>query len=129
MNMKIALKSFWPAVVGLIVATVLLLLPGREFPKEDWFSKIYLDKWIHLGLFAMLVALWSLPFISRIDEGSKLRNIFFWIAMGFIVYGIAIEFIQGNFIPYRTFGVDDMIADAVGSGIGFLFARRQLRNQ
>ncbi|MDH4090918.1 MAG: VanZ family protein [Cyclobacteriaceae bacterium] len=127
--MKITLKSFWPAVVGLIVATVLLLLPGQEFPKRDWMSKIYLDKWVHLGLFAMLVALWSLPLISRIDEGSRLRNIFFWIAMGFIAYGIAIEFIQGNFIPYRTFGVDDMIADAVGSGIGFLFARRQLRNQ
>ncbi|MCJ7715027.1 MAG: VanZ family protein [Anaerolineales bacterium] len=128
MKMKFTLKSFWPAIAALIVATVLLLLPGKEFPKEDWFSKIYLDKWIHLGLFAGLVILWSLPFVHRIADGTRLRNIFLLTTMGFIVYGIAIEFVQGNFIPYRSFGVDDIVADVIGSGIGLLIARRQLPN-
>ena len=127
--MKIRIKSFWPGIIGLILATVLFCLPGKEFPEEDWFSKIYLDKWIHVGLFVVLVILWCLPLIHRIDNATRLRHWFRWIALGFIGYGIVIEFIQGNFIANRTFGIDDMAADAIGCGIGLLFAVGQLRNQ
>jgi len=127
--MKIPIKSFWPGAAAFIVATVLFLLPGTEFPKEDWFSKIFLDKWIHIGLFVALVTLWSLPFIHRIKESAKLLNVFLWIALGFIAYGICIEFVQRAFIPFRSFGVDDMVADAIGCGVGFLLARKQMKNQ
>jgi len=123
-DMKI--RSFIPGVVALIVATVLFCLPGKEFPESGWFEKIFLDKWIHVGLFASLVALWTLPFIHRIDE-IRQRVLFVWIALGFIVYGVAIEFIQGWFIPHRSFGVDDIVADAVGCGAGLLFALRQMK--
>ena len=127
--MKIEIKSFWPAVIGLVTATILFCMPGKEFPDEDWFAKVFLDKWIHIGLFASLVALWSLPFIQRSYASARLNRLFVWIALGFVTYGIAIEFIQGRFIPHRSFGVDDMIADSIGCGIGFLFARRQARAQ
>jgi VanZ family protein len=127
--MTIQIKSFWPALIGLAVATTLFCLPGKEFPEQDWFSKIFLDKWVHVGLFAVLVGLWCLPLIHRMRELTRLRNLFIWITLGFIGYGIVIEFVQGNFIPYRTLGVDDMVADAVGCGIGYLFANRQLRKQ
>ena len=124
--MKIPVKSFWPGAAAFVVATILFLLPGQEFPQEDWFDKIFLDKWIHIGLFAGLVSLWSLPFIYRVKDPGRLLTIFLWVAVGFVCYGIAIEFIQGSFIPFRTFGVDDMVADAVGCGIGFYFARKQM---
>jgi len=127
--MKIRIKSFWPASIGLVLATTLFCLPGKEFPEQDWFEKILLDKWIHVGLFTVLVALWCLPLINRISEMSRLRNLFIWITVGFIGYGIVIEFIQGNFIPYRTFGIDDMVADAIGCGIGLLFANKQRKHQ
>ncbi len=127
--MKIQIKSFWPAIIGLLIATVLFCLPGQEFPKQDWFAEIFLDKWIHVGLFAVLVALWCMPLMHRIDELARLRSLFIWISVGFMFYGIVIEFIQGNFIPYRTLGIDDMVADALGCGIGFLFVNRQLKNQ
>lgn len=127
--MKIRIKSFWPAVSGFVLATVLLCLPGKRFPHQSWFEKFFLDKWIHVGLFAVLVALWCLPLINRINEMTRLRNLFIWIALGFIGYGIVIEFVQGNFIPYRSFGIDDMVADAVGCGVGFLFATKQLKYQ
>lgn len=127
--MKIRIRSFWFAVIALIGATVLFCLPGEEFPEEDWFAKIYLDKWIHVGLFAGLVSSWSLPFIHRIDAHLQVRRIFVRVALAFLVYGIAIEFIQGEFIPHRTFGVDDMIADAIGCVVGFWFANWQLKMQ
>jgi VanZ like family len=127
--MKVRIKTFWLGVIALIGATILFCLPGEEFPQEDWFAEVFLDKWIHVGLFAGLTGLWCLPFIYRISEILKLRNLFMRITIGFVLYGIAIEFIQGNFIPNRSFGVDDMVADAVGCGVGFLFANWQLRKQ
>lgn len=127
--MKIQIKSFWPGIISFIIATVLFCLPGQEFPTEEWFGKVLLDKWIHVGLFASLVACWCLPFIPRFEDEMKIRSIFIKITLAFISYGIAIEFIQGSFIPFRSFGVDDMIADAIGCGVGFLFSKHQLKNQ
>lgn len=127
--MKMGIKSFWPGAIGLVIATILFCIPGKEFPEEHWFAKIFLDKWIHVGLFASLVLLWSLPFIQRSYASAKIHRLFLWIALGFVTYGIAIEFIQGHFIPHRSFGVDDIIADGIGCGIGFLFARWQAKAQ
>jgi VanZ family protein len=127
--MKIQIKSFWPAILSFIIATVLFCLPGQEFPKEEWFGKVLLDKWIHVGLFAGLVTFWCLPFIPRLEDEAKIRSAFNKITLAFISYGIVIEFIQGNFIPFRSFGLDDMIADAIGCGVGLLFSRHQLKKQ
>lgn len=123
--MKITIKTFWPAMISLVVATVLFCLPGDEFPEKKWFEKIFLDKWVHVGLFAVLVLLWSLPMLHRIKVSTRLHKVFMWIAVTFILYGVLIEVIQGRFIPNRTFGVDDMVADAVGSGLGYFLAKKQ----
>jgi hypothetical protein len=127
MKMKIVIRSFFPGVIALIIATVLFCLPGKEFPQEDWFSTIFLDKWIHVGLFAVLVTLWCLPFIPKERGEQTTMDIFKRVTVIFICYGVAIEFVQGQFIAFRTFGIDDMIADAIGCGLGFIFCRWQLR--
>ena len=126
--MRLNLKTFWPAALSLITATILFCLPGDEFPEKSWFDKIYLDKWVHVGLFAVLVLLWSLPMLHRIKIQSRLHKVLMWIAVAFIFYGIIIEIIQGRYIPNRTFGVDDMVADAIGCGVGFFFAKRQAKS-
>ena len=126
--MRIAIKTFWPAVISLIVATVLFCLPGEEFPEKSWFDEIYLDKWVHVGLFTVLVLLWSLPMVHKIKAQSRLRKALIWTAVAFIFYGIIIEVIQGRFIPNRTFGLDDMAADAIGCGVGFFLAKRQTKH-
>lgn len=126
--MRIAIKSFWPAAISLIGATVLFCLPGNEFPEKSWFEKIYLDKWVHVGLFAVLVLLWSLPMLHKIKVQSRVQKALIWTAVAFVIYGIIIEVIQGRFIPNRTFGVDDMVANAIGCGLGFFLAKRQTKH-
>ena len=74
----------------------------------------------------MLVILWSLPVIHRVDDLARVRNIFTAVTLIFVAYGILIEFIQGNFIRNRTMGIDDMIADALGCGIGLILAKKVL---
>jgi VanZ family protein len=44
--------------------------------------------------------------------------------LAFLVYGIAIEFIQRNFVPHRSFDFFDIVADAVGCVVGFIVAKK-----
>jgi len=125
-EMKIVLKSFLPGCIAFVLATILFCLPGNEFPQQDWLARIHFDKWVHVCLFILLVALWSLPFIPRRNGNSITRNIFIAVTLVFVLYGVAIEFIQAAFIPFRSFGIDDMLADAIGCGIGYLFSKWQL---
>jgi VanZ family protein len=112
--------SFIPAAGWLVVSTVLLCLPGSALPDEPWFHVIWFDKWVHLFMFGLMVLLWSYAFTSRFSEPHRLRIIFFMITLTAIAYGIAMEFIQDKFIPFRTFDPNDMMADATGSFIGLL---------
>jgi len=127
--MKIQIRSFWPAIIAFILATILFCLPGDKFPEDELFNIFQVDKIIHVGLFAFMVILWSLPFISRVENSGRLINIFIGVALGFVLYGILIEFIQGSFIRNRTMGIDDMIADALGCGVGFIAAKKLLNSR
>jgi VanZ family protein len=124
--MKIQVRSFWPGVIAFTIATILFCLPGDKFPEDELFNIFQVDKLIHIGLFASMVILWSLPFISRTEDSDRLSNIFIGVALAFVLYGILIEFIQGNFIRNRAMGIDDMLADALGCGVGFIAAKKLL---
>ncbi|MGC3948484.1 MAG: VanZ family protein [Chryseolinea sp.] len=126
--MSIRIKSFWPGIFMFILATVLFCLPGDTLPDEDWLGDISADKIVHIGLFAVLVALWGLPFIYRTDanrDENSLRRTLLLVVVIAIFYGIAIEFIQGAFIPNRSYSLADMIADMLGSIAGGIFVNRQ----
>jgi VanZ family protein len=120
---RIEIKSFLPGILGFIVATMLFCLPGEEFPEAGWLDQLHLDKFIHVGLFIMLVVLWCLPAGYRLENKKRVDTIYIWITVAFIIYGIAIEFIQRNFIPHRSFDFFDIVADAIGCGLGFFFVR------
>lgn len=122
--MKIQINSFWPALTGFVIATLLFCLPGDEFPKTGWLDKIHFDKVVHIGLFALLVVLLSLPFRSRLKSPRRLNQLYGWIMIAYIVYGIAIEFIQRDFIPHRSFDVFDILADTIGCVTGYLVVKR-----
>jgi hypothetical protein len=122
-------KTFWPAIGMLILATVLFCIPGDRLPDEDWLGDISADKLVHIGLFCALVSLWGLPLIGRsaIDELSQrgLSRMLVSVVLVAIGYGIAIEFIQGAFIPNRSYSLADMVADALGSGFGGILLNKQ----
>lgn len=126
--MKITIKSFWPAIVWFILSSIAFCLPGQALPNEDWFGIIQLDKWIHLGLFLVMVFFWCLPFFHRPAVQSSLPKLFIWIAIGFFGYGVIMELIQHFFIPHRSFDVGDIAADAVGCLIGLFFVWKQWRS-
>lgn len=112
-------RSFLPGIGWLIISFYLFTLPGENIPKINWFDKIYGDKIVHVGIFVLLVALFLLPW--RKASLDVLKRTALAIATVAIIYGIAIEFIQRNFIQNRSFDTGDILADAVGSLVPVIF--------
>jgi VanZ family protein len=108
-----------------LVVTLLLCLPGTEFPAINWLNKIWFDKWVHIGLFLLLVILWCGAFSGKKSEKSKQKKLFIRIALLGFLYGIMLELVQHYFIPFRSFDYGDIVADGVGSFAGFIFSARR----
>ena len=93
----------------------LLSLPGKLIPGLGLFGIKHLDKLAHIVLFGGFVLLWGL----YAWQLKKLRFEWLFILTGItllsIAIGIAMEYVQVNFIPNRSFDVWDIWADVVGS--------------
>jgi VanZ like family len=102
------------AVSWLLIMCVLFFLPGSALPKEDWLNSIYFDKWVHVGLFAVLIFLWRSAFNWNFTEYN-------WVLiLSALLYGLLVEFIQRQWIPNRSFDLYDVLADTTGSIVGML---------
>ena len=121
--MKKIKPSLIPAAGWFIISAILFTLPGSAFPKENWLDKIWFDKWVHIGIFTVLVALWcwGYPF-KKGSIPKKLRKIFITVGIICLLYGIAVEFFQKSFIPNRSFDFGDILADAIGCATGVIFS-------
>ncbi len=82
----------------------------------DEHTGLGLDKLVHAGLFALLLYLAWRGF-------SKQRTAAFILLLA---YGVAVELIQGRYIPHRHFDLFDILADWIGLGIlGVYLMRKQ----
>lgn len=123
--MKKIKPSFIYPVLWLILCSILLVLPGRAFPQENWFDKIWLDKWVHIGLFAVMVFLWCWAYLPLQPEKPKRWTTFLFFAVLWLLYGTGMEFVQKYFVANRAFDVGDIIADGVGCYTGLMYCRWQ----
>lgn len=120
--MPLRFRSYLPAITWFVFITVLFLLPGQDLPDEDWFHKVYLDKWVHSGFFCALMVLMFVPLYTRGKLLKKNVNI---LSAAAILYGVLIEFIQLLWIPNRSFDVLDMCFDALGVAIAWWWVRKK----
>jgi VanZ family protein len=119
--------SFFLAIGWVIVSFILLTLPGSSLPKEDWLDKIWLDKWIHIGMFAIMVVLWCRSIKLRKLNASpgKFKRVFFMMGIVWLGYGIAMELVQKYFIANRSFDIGDILANAAGCASGVIYSLRR----
>jgi VanZ family protein len=119
-------KRYIPAIAWFFLTLYLLTLPGSAFPKEDWFEKIQLDKWVHIALFVTLTTLCYMPFLP-IQSPSFLGWPAVLIALSILAYGIIMEFVQKYLIPFRSFDIGDIAADGMGCLMGYIALRWKCR--
>ena len=110
---------FFPAILWFLFTFYLLTLPGSRLPKYHWFDQIHGDKFVHIGMFATLVVLFFLPFKSQWQFSSFFKPALV-VAFAALMYGIAMEFVQQNFIANRSFELSDIAADGIGSFLPIL---------
>jgi VanZ family protein len=108
------------AFAYLVIITILFCLPGSAFPKENWFSKIQLDKWLHVGVFGLLAIAWY-GVVINISYRKALFMLFLMT-----VYGFIIEVVQGLYVENRSFDMMDLLADFLGAAAGILYSRRYI---
>jgi hypothetical protein len=102
------------AITWFLIMCILFFLPGSALPQENWLNAVYFDKWVHVGLFAILLFLWRSSF--KLD----LNNYNLVLLFSALLYGLLVEFIQRNWVPNRSFDLYDVLADMAGSVIGLV---------
>ena len=121
----IGLKKFAPAIVFFIVVIILVCLPGEALPKEhDWMSIAYVDKWVHTAMFGIMTFLFLLPVGHSTLYRQQRRHYFIRIGLSAVIWGLTTEYIQGFYIPTRSFDLYDWAADSLGVLIAFIYCRR-----
>jgi VanZ family protein len=129
--MHFILKKFIPAILYLILVTVLLCLPGKAFSSvsADWMEQYHIDKVIHVGIFALLVFLFCNPIQAKGFFNNLIVKVYFIIMIVAIIYGLIMEFVQGSFVANRSFDWLDVVADIVGAYIGYSFVKNKIKKQ
>ena len=119
LSKNLSLKRFIPGIAWFFLILVLICLPGSDIPTvSTWMNDIYLDKWVHAGLFAVLTFLFIYP-IARLNFTKTVKkSIAFKIAIAIWLWALTTEFIQ-KFIPDRSFDMFDWLADSLGILIAF----------
>ena len=115
---KLLVKVYVP-IAWTLVIIILLCIPGTMLPSEEGFSVPNFDKLIHWVLFGLFVFLWCFYFRSKKYRFKKLMIIFFLVFLLSNILGVTMEFVQRCCVPFRDFSEGDIIADMIGSGLGY----------
>ena len=122
--MKDSKLYFAVAIFWLLLVSFLLCLPGSEFPKITWLTRIWFDKWIHIFIFFVLVVAGCRAFREKVQVTPS-KNIFLQIAVFSLLYGIVMEVVQHYFVPFRGFEIGDIVADGLGCIGGYVFSNKR----
>ena len=117
--LKKYLAALYIPVIWTLIIAILMCLPGKLIPNETTFRIPNFDKFVHASLFCGFVFLWGLYHSKRTSELEILLRNFFIFYVIANIYGIGMEYVQKYWIPGRDYDLADIIADMIGSGIGY----------
>ncbi len=108
-------KSFIPAYLYSLFLWIVASLPGNDlqkiqkFPEDPWFRFFLSDPFMHFLTFGLLALI-----ICRGYDKESGRSIPL-VRVGLLasIYGFMIELYQ-SILPWRSFGLDDLIWNTVG---------------
>lgn len=120
-------KKFIPGIAWFFLVLILICIPGYDLPKVDnWLIEINFDKFVHVGLFALLAYLFMYPVAKSSLLPKEKWHYAIKITAAATVWGITTELIQKFFIPGRSFNLTDWAADVFGAVIALLYCKLRL---
>lgn len=119
-RLSVSLRFHWPWIAwlgGIVIATS---IPGDNLPDSIVFQKwMKPDKWIHMGLFAVLVFL-ALRSYMKQYQGRYYRFIYACVLIISLGIGAITELMQKHMLSVRNGNVYDFGADALGCLTGLI---------
>jgi VanZ family protein len=109
----------WSLLWALIIL-ILCGIPGRDIPHISLLEFLSFDKFVHAGIFYVLILLTIRGFLLQ-TSFKKLQQSAKSIALVLcIIYGGSLEIMQGTLLVGRTADVFDFLADSLGCILGLL---------
>jgi VanZ family protein len=122
---EIGTKKFIPGIAWFFLILIAVCIPGYDLPKVDkWMITINYDKLIHVGLFAVLAALFMHPISKSALTKKEKWHYFIKITIATAIWGLTSELIQKFFIPSRSFDLTDFLADTFGGVIALFVCKK-----
>lgn len=118
------LKHLRWALLWALVILVLCVLPGRDIPSFWWAEVLSVDKWVHAGMFCVLVLLLTRGLRAHHGTFDPRSRRMLWWMLACIAYGGALEIVQGALLPDRSADMLDFLANALGCGLGWWWVGR-----
>jgi len=110
-NHSYKLALFWALFIFILCAT-----PGRYIPSVTWLELLSFDKWVHAGVFFVLVTLFGISVKSH----SQSKSLFYFYFTLSVCYGGALEIMQAKVFSERSADWYDMIANSFGCVMALL---------
>lgn len=108
------------SIVWALIILALCSMPGRFIPSTTWLELLSFDKWIHAGIFFVLVSLLGLA-VEINNQSKTLFALYFSLS---VMYGGALEIMQATVFSERSADWYDMIANSFGCLIAFLLTKK-----
>lgn len=102
--------SYKLAMLWALVIFGLCSMPGRLIPSVNWLELLSFDKWVHAGVFFVLVALLEIS-VTANDQNTNLIYLYFILS---VLYGGSLEIMQATVFSERSANWLDMIANSFG---------------
>jgi VanZ family protein len=115
--MKTIQRLFWIYTVSIPLLAILPINGSNSRLNNTYIVSIRLDYILHVGIFILWLILYKLAYNSRIAAYSK--NEILRLIVLIVLFAILSEVVQ-SLIPYRSFNINDLIANLVGAFIGIL---------
>ena len=112
---QLTFARFVPGIAWFIIVLILICLPGKELPGKSWLDELYVDKWVHVIMFAGIFIGFAWPYRGLSISPSVKKSYYIRLMLATIIWGLATEFIQKFFISGRSFDLFDWLADSAGA--------------
>lgn len=104
------------SIIWAFIILGLCSMPGQYISSVSWLEMLSFDKWVHAGIFFVLCCF---IFFSLLQKSSSPVKIYLFFALA-VLYGGALEVMQGTLFSNRSADWHDIIANSAGCIFGLL---------
>ncbi|MFY9308927.1 MAG: VanZ family protein [Bacteroidia bacterium] len=117
-------KYTWWSMLWALIILILCGIPGRDIPHISFLELLSFDKFVHAGIFMVLVVLTIRGFTLQKNFPKLQASAKAAACISCIVYGGLLEVMQGTLFEGRSADIYDFIANSFGCIVGLLLYKR-----